>query len=250
MDDLIGTERLMERPLCQKHGERLAVETCTRCGRFACGSCLGEQSLCPECVKRQSLSLPASAPRARLTIRFLSANVAIDALSALIGLSVLTAEPSTTRDVIEGFVDLGSFGLFVGTAIVFLRWLHLAVRQTQALDIDVGVTPRWAVACWFIPFVNLVKPYQTIRDLLRGLGGRSLVGAARVGLWWCVWLVANWLSRVEGKLVMRDGLDAPTPSEAYSVGIFADLASIAGALLCIGLIRVTQQALDEKRQIL
>ncbi len=238
-----------ERPICQEHSERVAVGTCSRCGRFVCESCVGEHNVCPACVKRQFLSLPPSAPRAQWTTRLLYGHAAFDALTVLVNLWALSSggAPSALRDVAEGLIGLGVFGLAVGTAIVFLRWLHLTVRHAQAQGIDVGATPGWAVGYWFIPFANLVKPYHVIRKLLQELGGMSLVSAARVGTWWGVWIVGNMVSQLEGRLLMRGGLDSPTSSAAYSVGILASLLSVVGAILCVGVVRAIQQEMDAKR---
>jgi hypothetical protein len=237
-----------ESPVCQKHSARVAVGTCTRCGRFVCDACAGEQRVCPECVTRQLQGLPSSAPRARWATRFLSANVAFDALSVLVGLWAMSSpEPSELRDVAEALVGLGALGLLLGTAITFLRWLHLAVRQAQALAIDVGVTPGWAVGYWFIPFANLVKPYHTVRNLLAGLGGKSLVASARVGMWWGLWIIGNMLSQIQARMSVSGGLEAQAPSEAYAVGILSSLLSLVSAILCIGIVRAAQQALDAKR---
>jgi hypothetical protein len=234
-------------PVCKEHSERTAVATCTRCGRFVCDSCVGAQRICPECVRHQFLSLPPAAPRAQWVTRFLSAHVALDTLFILVALWGLSAsEPSTPRDFAEGLIGLGVFGVFIGAVITFLRWLHLAVRHAQALELDVGVTPGWAVGYWFIPFANLVKPYETVRNLLSKLGGASAVASANVGLWWAAWLLGNMLSQLHSRMTVED-MEAPTSDSAYSVGILASVLSIAGALLCIGVVRATQRVLDAKR---
>jgi hypothetical protein len=137
--------------------------------------------------------------------------------------------------------------LIVATAISFLRWLHSAVRQAQALQINVDATPGWAVGYWFIPFANLVKPFHVIRKLLAGLGGEDLVTRSRVGAWWGMWITGNVLSQIQSRLAMSNGLEAPAPSSSYVVGILASSASIAGALLCIQVLRTAQAALDSRR---
>ncbi|MGZ3460545.1 MAG: DUF4328 domain-containing protein [Archangium sp.] len=235
-----------ERPVCQEHQERVAVGTCTRCGRFVCESCVGPQRFCPACVQHQLLSLPSSAPRAQWATRFLSARAAVEALSILLSLGMLASGPSVLLNVARGLVGLATFGVLIATAVAFLRWLHLVVRQTEALEINVGATPGAAVGVWFVPIYNLRRPYRIIRKILDGLGGKPLVGSAHVGLWWGVWLAGNLFSQTEMRMTMRGELD-PTSSGALAVGILANLLSIAGAFLCIRIVRIIQQALDERR---
>lgn len=240
-------DTVLESPVCLEHSERMARWTCTRCGRFACDTCVNVQRVCHSCVTRQLLTLSSSSPRARWTIRFLFANVVTDALSALAGVWTLLVGPSELRDAAEGLAGFGACGLTLATPIAFLMWLHLAVRQTQTLGIDVGVTPGWAVGCWFIPFWNLVKPYRVIRELLGGLGGAALVGTAHVGLWWCFWLAAHvqWKNQTE---VSNNGhVEIFISNETYVVAILAKLASVVSAILCVRIIRAAQQTLDAKR---
>jgi hypothetical protein len=173
--------------------------------------------------------------------------VAVDVLAVLLNLWALSSGPSVLRDVVDGLVGVAAMVISVGSAIAFLRWLHLTVRQAEALGIGMRVTPALAVGYWFIPFANLVKPYHVIRRLLNQLGGQSLVDAARVGTWWGVWIVGNVLSQIEVRLTLSGGLDAPTSSAAYALGTAASVMSIVGALLCIGVVRTIQQSFEAKR---
>jgi hypothetical protein len=168
-------------------------------------------------------------------------------VSALLGVLALAMGQSDAITIVEGLAGLVLFVVAVSTIVTFLMWLHLAVRQTEALEINVGVTPGWAVGYWFIPFANLVKPYQTVRNLLNGLGGESLVSSARVSLWWALWIADNLFSQAETRLSMSGGLEAETSSAAHAVGLISSLLSIAGAILCIGIVRAAQQELDARR---
>ncbi len=247
VDTALAAPSPMERPVCQQHTDSVAVGTCTRCGRFVCESCVGTQRVCPECVQRQLGDIPSSAPRAKRATGFLTAHAVVDGLTVLLNLAALAAGPSTLITVVEGVVGLGTLVAAVGTVITFLMWLHLAVRQAAALEIDVGVTPGWAVGYWFIPFANLVRPYNTIRNLLSGLEGEAAVGSAHVGLWWGVWIGGNVLSQIETRMTMHGGFEAQPSSASYAVGILASLLSAVGALLCIGVVRAIQRPLDAKR---
>jgi hypothetical protein len=53
---------------------------------------------------------------------------------------------------------------------MFLMWLHRVVRQMNAWGREVGATPAWAVGCWSVPFVNLVKPFHVMRSIVEELG--------------------------------------------------------------------------------
>jgi hypothetical protein len=74
------------------------------------------------------------------------------------------------------------------TAIAWFVWLHRAVANARSLGVQTEATAGWSVGWWFIPFANLVKPYQILRSLFYGL----VSGSARiVGFWWACYLVAG-----------------------------------------------------------
>ena len=57
-------------------------------------------------------------------------------------------------------------GTFIVTGIVWLLWLHSSYGLLRYLGTKVTrFSPGWAVGCWFVPFVNLVRPYQVVEEL-------------------------------------------------------------------------------------
>jgi hypothetical protein len=76
------------------------------------------------------------------------------------------------------------------TGIAWFMWLHRAVTNARSLGVDTAATPGWAVGWWFIPFANLVKPYQILRSLFDGLVSGS---SAIVAYWWGCYLIAGFV---------------------------------------------------------
>jgi hypothetical protein len=76
------------------------------------------------------------------------------------------------------------------TGIAWFIWLHRAVANARSLGVDTAATPGWAVGWWFIPFANLVKPYQILRSLFDGLVSGS---SAIVAYWWGSYLIAGFV---------------------------------------------------------
>jgi hypothetical protein len=63
-------------------------------------------------------------------------------------------------------VSLLQLLIFIATAVAFLMWLHRAYRNLPALGATrLDTTPGWAVGYFFIPFANLVKPFQAVREI-------------------------------------------------------------------------------------
>lgn len=135
------------------------------------------------------------------------------------------------------------------TAVLFCRWLHSAyhnviVLQPQAGRDVVGLTftPGGAVAGFFIPIVNLWRPYRAVRELWDGssMDESTDHASSAVGLWWAAWLAAQFIGRA-GDRMLR-----PNASEDLLVpGLLAltisQLVWVVAAGLAIKVIRGVEE---------
>lgn len=91
---------------------------------------------------------------------------------------------------------------FVLTVIFFLIWLNRANKNLPALKADnLEFSSGWAVGWWFIPFANLVKPYQVVKEIwiqsdpdfdanLQFLSS-SVSAPFYINAWWTLWIISN-----------------------------------------------------------
>lgn len=232
---------------CPVHPDRNAARTCDRCGRFLCAECAGDGGHCRDCLRQLVAAMPSSRGRADLTVVFLFVGAGVDGVSALLsGWTLAAPDPNVIRDGLEGLLGLGILVAYVGSIVTFLRWQHLAVRQLTALGLFSGVTPGGAVGAWFIPFVNLTRPFQNVRAMLAGAGGEGAVAEARAGGWWAMWIISNVAAQIESRVSMSNGFDGRPPTASYGFGIFSSAAGIVAAVLCIGVVRTLQRHLDDR----
>lgn len=158
---------------------------------------------------------------ARWTIASLCACVALNAIG------IVAARPATVGmlQIVGG----------VCTAVAWLRWLHRAYCNLALVGSKRATfTPGRAVGFWFIPFVNLVRPYQVVKDLwLRSasLNDRDayddLPAPAFVTGWWGC-LVVYVLSSVARDA--RSPVDLAAITEA---GVAVDAIGIVAAALAV-----------------
>jgi hypothetical protein len=97
----------------------------------------------------------------------------------------------------DGYALLLSYVL----AIAFLMWVHRIHRNLPALGATgLRQTPGWAVGWYFIPFANLVKPYQGMKDAWNACAPdqaasvssfASRPGPQLVKIWWRLFIVSN-----------------------------------------------------------
>lgn len=204
-------------------------------------------------------SLPSHGPyvsarsRARVTAISLIAGAVISAL-LIVAEIIQLAFPqfSTGQDPADNpggmiglFLYLGltvlGFVVFVITAIVFLMWLHRVSSNLPAFGYwkSQGYSPAWAVGSFFVPFVNLVVPYQAIKDIWQKSRPASAESFSFVKsppgffpAWWGFWLASNFATnahfRMSGNPDFRDA--------ALIVGIVSEVLSIAAVAFAIQVI--------------
>ena len=109
--------------------------------------------------------------------------------------------------VAAGLVAILEVPLRIASIVTFLIWLHCAYGNLSPLKArNLEFSPGWAVGWWFIPFANLVKPFQVVRELYNEsdpdvdpYSGFSSVPAgtpAVIGFWWGTFLLGNMANRV------------------------------------------------------
>ncbi len=139
--------------------------------------------------------------------------------------------------------------LFILTAIVFLRWLYRSYANLRHMGSGRSdETPRWAVGYWFIPFINLVKPYNIVKELwhrtqygnVRGHEAAVAVPAT-IGIWWASYLVTGFISRGAAKL-SQVAETIPQFVTATLIDAGGDLLTVIAGLLLISIIRNIDRA--------
>ena len=113
--------------------------------------------------------------------------------------------------VFIGLLAILEILLRVLTIIFFLIWLNRSYKNLSALNVgNLEFTPGWAVGWWFIPFANLVKPFQIMRELWNasdsdfdadGFLSNQFSAPAIIGWWWGLLIVGNIIGRIADKVV-------------------------------------------------
>lgn len=137
--------------------------------------------------------------------------------------------PPETAEQTEGLpqvLALGCAGLlylivFLVAVVLFCRWFHLLVRHAQAKGTPLETTPAAAVGAFFIPFVNLARPYAIARQIASTETGTSAIGA-----WQALWLGANIVTNVGSRFEGKAG------QAGEFIGLFGSILFLAAAWAC------------------
>jgi Domain of unknown function (DUF4328) len=112
---------------------------------------------------------------------------------------VSIAEVNRSDDRV-GAVAIAQILLLLVTGIVWVVWQHRSQSNLHAVGLrELTYTPGWAAGWWFVPFVNFVKPFQTVRELWKASDGGEqwwrMGTTPIIGWWWAAWIAAAILDR-------------------------------------------------------
>jgi len=160
-------------------------------------------------------------------------------------LANLNMEEIRANDSRQSIVFYINSLVLIATVVFFIMWFRRAYHNLQKAGQITEFTEGWAAGGWFVPFMNLVRPYKimveiwekTQRAIPHIIGSRS---SQIVGIWWAVYIVSGIVSNIayrmaEGNIGM-DGL-----VNASWVHIAADLVDIAAAIVAVMMIKQTSE---------
>jgi Domain of unknown function (DUF4328)/zinc-ribbon domain len=167
----------------------------------------------------------------------------------------------TTRQVKsnDDRMQLGGTLIIIGiisAGVAWLVWQFRAQSNLRALGAsDLRFSPRWAVGWWLIPFANLVKPFQTVRELVKAsdpdagaVDWKARPTPSLLVLWWGAFLGRIVLTSIGLSIASAE---FPTVRQLISRDwfiLFGDVLFLAGAFLAMRVLRRVQTEQAEKRR--
>jgi hypothetical protein len=148
----------------------------------------------------------------------------------------------------QGLIALFQVPVYIATLVMFLIWLFRIYKNLDFLESQQHreFTPGWAVGWWFVPFANLVKPFQVMREAWFDsnpeieteqtfLSASLRAAPSYMGFWWALWIGSNIFSNIAGRFSdLNDPADVPLLGLVF---ILASGLSIAAAIICIKMVR-------------
>lgn len=124
--------------------------------------------------------------------------------------------------------------------VVFMRWTYFEVKAARSRH-DFPFKPGWSVAYWFIPVVNIVRPYQVLQGLhLAKDSSENWFQNKRstlIRVFWGVWLFqALWQVPL-----MKQLWKAQTPEALLTSTLFSSIDDIFTVITYVLLIFVIRQ---------
>lgn len=128
----------------------------------------------------------------------------------------------------------------LGTGVLFIVWLYTVHRSSRMDRRAMRHKSGWAIGGWFVPVLNLWRPFQMVSDVRRGATGDAHAPVSfRQGWWWGTWVALSLASGVVSALYSRAASAPAGPEYADALGDAASwerlssVLSIVAALLAV-----------------
>lgn len=157
------------------------------------------------------------------------------ALTLVAGDSLQGDYPDPTQIEAVGVLAIANLAVLLTCVVVVGMWTYRASANAHSFSDEMTITPGWAVGWYFVPFMNLVRPYQAMREIwlashFRG-NWHGEPGPPILGWWWGLWIITGILGNISWRLS-----DEPAAAEpVYYIDI---VSGVLNVILCVVLIIV------------
>jgi len=170
-----------------------------------------------------------------LTIAFIASNLMqYDMMQ-----KVYTLEEVEANDLRQQIIALAYYLTFILCAVFFILWFRRAYYNLQAIGISTLHTDSWAAGSWFIPILNLYRPYQIMAEIWEQTQNRISnnphESKVLIGLWWGGWVIGSIIDQISDR-VGRPGTLEAIESSTLLV-IVSECISLITLILIILIIR-------------
>jgi len=130
--------------------------------------------------------------------------------------------------------------LYFTTAWPFIAWLRRARDNAEILGArDLKYSRGWVTGGWFVPFLNLVRPYQVVKDIWSGSAALDPSGTAHpatvIEAWWAFWLLMNFVANAAARLTRATDDTAQLLVGAW-LSVASDVLWVLAALVAVRMI--------------
>jgi hypothetical protein len=219
--------------------------------------------------------LPASVPQGRATFALVMLGASVMMSLAVIAAELLLyfnldsspqlqdlEEEVNVFEVFMGLLGIGEILVHVLTVIALCMWFYRAYKNLKLWKITgLKYSPGWAVGYFFIPFLNLFRPYQIAQEIWKasdtqvslqaGSQWQGNKGSNVIGAWWASWIIANIIGQISFRMSMAQRSTMADQKAALLADVISELVSIlAGAMAALMILRIQSRQSQKLESIL
>ena len=157
----------------------------------------------------------------------------------------ISAESVTSNDNREQAIGIIQIIVFVVSAITFIQWFRRAYFNLHLRVNHLSHSEGWAAGCWFMPIVNLFRPYQIMKELFQEthlflkrneVHANEHLSISSLSLWWTFWII----DRFFGQFVFKYSMKADTIDELTTSTIAQIISNGIGIILAVITVKVIE----------
>lgn len=166
------------------------------------------------------------------------------------------AQANDDRQFVIAMMELGAM---VTTGILFLTWMRRAYNNVPAFGMEEpSYSPGWAVWGFLVPFLNLIRPYQVMKEIWRasdpgvrpGPGWVDAPVSPLVSWWWGMYLVMNLVASLGVRMALEGSAAAGDLRALTQIDVIASAVTIPAAVFAAGVVREIMVKQAQKREIM
>ncbi|NDP28648.1 MAG: DUF4328 domain-containing protein [Flavobacterium sp.] len=171
-------------------------------------------------------------------ISIVSSYFQYDLLQTVANGGEIATELVTSNDNREQAIGIVQIIVFIISAITFIQWFRRAYFNLHLRVNHLSHSEGWAAGCWFVPIVNLFRPYQIMKELFQEthlflkrneVHTKEHLSMPSLSLWWTFWII----DRFFGQFVFKYAMKANSIEELTTTTIAQIISSGIGIVLAI-----------------
>jgi uncharacterized protein DUF4328 len=164
------------------------------------------------------------------------------------------SDAADANDLRQGIIGVLQGLIILSSGVVILMWIYRANFNARRLGaVGMEFSPVWAVGWYFVPFANLWKPYQAMKEIWKASASperwededRSWL----LPVWWTVWIISNIFDNVAFRMAFRDDPSLDQLIDASGVMLISDILDIPLALVFFVLVQKIHRMQMEQAQV-
>jgi hypothetical protein len=154
-------------------------------------------------------------------------------------LSAFFISPDPETSALVAFALLANLVALFASLILVGRWIYRTNANAHSFSDAVTITPGWSIGWFFVPFANLIKPYEGVKETWiashQAAAHYEEIESPLPALWWGLWIATNIASTASSRIGAMT--DEPVP---VLLG-FDILVSGVNVMLCVVLIQLMRR---------
>ncbi len=149
-------------------------------------------------------------------------------------------EALTNNDLRQQVVSVFYLLVWIAGIVFFLRWFRRAYYNLHQLDrVYPNYQEGWAVGAWFIPFINLFRPYGIMKEIWQYTQekiNQPVESRNIIKLWWLIFIISNLINNMSGRF-LNNSSEIEDYILADQIALLTTSFDIIALLLIISIIR-------------